>query len=385
MIKKLLAINLIFSILASSSATIYAWAPTDFDNPKCIDIRKLGKSTDYISIQEKVCKCKKCSIDAFTYGALKQYVEDQKKHIENLDTMIKLNNQTAIDYQTKMHGAFNIVLLPPALYGLLTKIPVPEVPIAIALITSASGTFFGLYFWYKKHESEALVFENKMQQENIYSTLKHISTAIEEQRYIGRNFVLVSKNNDPNKQDAFAQFAYKDGISYNESKFNDEYFYDINENMIKPLLIKIENGVFRTYEVEEYNTKLRDFMKKAYYITVPAAVLMGSYNLCKFAGPEIIEFIKTSKATAAILDFAKKHKLNLQSVKDIFILVLQFTENSDSEFLKVIYSGAKTFTLATDIIEKTDKSTQTNTNKNIKMKSAFDTSSNTQQQITREL
>lgn len=32
-----------------------------------------------------------------------------------------------------------------------------------------------------------------MQQENIYSTLKHISTAIEEQRYIGRNFVLVSK------------------------------------------------------------------------------------------------------------------------------------------------------------------------------------------------
>ena len=85
------------------------------------------------------------------------------------------------------------------------------------------------------------------------------------------------------------------------------------------------------------------------------------------------------------MDFAKKHKLNLQSVKDIFILVLQFTENSDSEFLKVINSGAKTFTLATDIIEKTDKSTQTNTNKNIKMKSAFDTSSNTQQQITREL
>ena len=103
------------------------------------------------------------------------------------------------------------------------------------------------------------------------------------------------------------------------------------------------------------------------------------------ANQKIIEFIKTSKATAAILDFAKKHKLNLQSVKDIFILVLQFTENSDSEFLKVINSGAKTFTLATDIIEKTDKSTQTNTNKNIKMKSAFDTSSNTQQQITREL
>ena len=37
MIKKLLAINLIFSILASSSTTIYAWAPMDFDNPKCID------------------------------------------------------------------------------------------------------------------------------------------------------------------------------------------------------------------------------------------------------------------------------------------------------------------------------------------------------------
>ena len=36
MIKKLLAINLIFSILASSSATIYAWAPTDFDNPNVL-------------------------------------------------------------------------------------------------------------------------------------------------------------------------------------------------------------------------------------------------------------------------------------------------------------------------------------------------------------
>ncbi len=62
MIKKLLSINLIFSTIASSSVTIYAWAPTDFDNPKCIDIRKLGKVRIIYQFKKKSVSVKNAAL-----------------------------------------------------------------------------------------------------------------------------------------------------------------------------------------------------------------------------------------------------------------------------------------------------------------------------------
>ena len=97
--KKLISTGLSVAMAMSVCSTkTYAWAPTDFDDPKCIDVRKLGVDTDYIT-KNKVCGCKTCSVDAVMYNRLDDYLTDLENRIESIskeenyiETITKLNN-----------------------------------------------------------------------------------------------------------------------------------------------------------------------------------------------------------------------------------------------------------------------------------------------------
>ncbi len=83
--KKLISIALsIAMVMSVCSASIYAFAPTDFHNPKCIDVRKLGVDTDYITRKNKVCGCKTCSVDAVMYNKLDDYLTDLENLFESI-------------------------------------------------------------------------------------------------------------------------------------------------------------------------------------------------------------------------------------------------------------------------------------------------------------
>ena len=84
-VKKLISITLSITIAVSSCSTnMYAFTPTDYDNPKCIDIRDLGVKTDYITKEHKVCECKTCSFDAVMFNRLDDYLADLENRFENL-------------------------------------------------------------------------------------------------------------------------------------------------------------------------------------------------------------------------------------------------------------------------------------------------------------
>ena len=93
-VKKLISITLSITIAVSSCSTnMYAFTPTDYDNPKCIDIRDLGVKTDYIT----------CSIDAVMFNRLVDYLTDLENRFENLskeenylENNVKLKNIESI-------------------------------------------------------------------------------------------------------------------------------------------------------------------------------------------------------------------------------------------------------------------------------------------------
>ena len=82
--KKIVSTGLSLAIAMSVCSTkTYAWSPTDFDDPKCIDVRKLGVDTDYIT-KKNVCKCKTCEVDAVMYNRLGDYLTDLENRFENI-------------------------------------------------------------------------------------------------------------------------------------------------------------------------------------------------------------------------------------------------------------------------------------------------------------
>ena len=102
--KKLISITLSITIAVSSCSTnMYAFTPTDYDNPKCIDIRDLGVKTDYITKENKVCGCQTCSFDAVMFNRLGDYLTDLENRFENLskeenylENNVKLKNIESI-------------------------------------------------------------------------------------------------------------------------------------------------------------------------------------------------------------------------------------------------------------------------------------------------
>lgn len=252
--KKIVATTLSLSIVVSAlSLTSYAWAPTDFENSKCIDVSDLNEKR-YISRYGKICGCTDCGFDALTYEKFEDYLND-----------VERNSNELIKSQQYL--------------------------------------------------------ENKIKQENIYSTLKHISAAIEEQRYIGKNFILVSKNNNPNEQDSFAQFAKADEITFDEKMCDTFYFNKINEEKIKPLLTKVENNL-KFYDTK----KLKNKHGWTYYIE--NGIL---YSLIAASTTMIISAV--GSVVYQSINYLKQKNIHNKKAGELFQMIKQLP-NTRQEFYK---------------------------------------------------
>lgn len=147
-VKKLISITLSITIAVSSCSTnMYAFTPTDYDNPKCIDIRDLGVKTDYIAKENKVCGCKTCSIDAVMFNRLGDYLTDLENRFENLskeenylENKVKLKNikyilediSKAIEYKRYKNKNF---ILASSNYN-------PNEPMAVAQFAKEDGLIY---------------------------------------------------------------------------------------------------------------------------------------------------------------------------------------------------------------------------------------------------
>lgn len=87
-LKKLIATNLSFMIIASGGNKLScAWAPDDYDNPKCINLNKLNKKRVFYH-EGKICKCKTCSVDAVAYNELENYINKLNKRLTTNNRVI---------------------------------------------------------------------------------------------------------------------------------------------------------------------------------------------------------------------------------------------------------------------------------------------------------
>ncbi len=194
--RKLLSLISILSfIIIAVSATTQAWTPTDFSDSICIDLKDFGKVKDLIRLGQggkKICGCKKCTVDAFLYNRLEDYID-----------MLEIEfNELREPKISPLKGFL-------AIFGLPTK-------------------------------SET-AFENEAKLNNLKIILEDISKEIENKNFIKANFFLVSTNCDPNgPPDAIAQFATNDGIPAYKNNYDEKYFNNVRKKKIIPFLNKVK-------------------------------------------------------------------------------------------------------------------------------------------------
>ena len=85
--KKLVSTGLSVAMVISvcnTSLVSNAYAPTDYHDYKCIDIRKLDVGKNFIKKDKNVCDCKTCSFAAMTYDKISDYITDLEKEFEVL-------------------------------------------------------------------------------------------------------------------------------------------------------------------------------------------------------------------------------------------------------------------------------------------------------------
>lgn len=338
--KKLISTGLSLAMAMSACSTkTYAWTPTDFDDPKCIDVRKLGVDTDYIT-KNNVCGCKTCIVDAFTYSELEQYIIKIQKEAMSIGEMNPKNKQSSINWEAGKYTAINLVLITDTIGALFhSKIRGKGANLLGKVIYWGVMTvegLVGILCQYKQNSYELILIKNKVRLNNIELILQDISKKIELKTYRNRNFLLVSYNNDPNSPTATAQFAKKDDIFYNESFYtSDKYFNEINEEKIKPLLSRIENGEFLTYKKHEYDTKFRDLMKKGLYYTVPLAIFVEACNAVRLNNPEALQKIKSFL----------KGKISKEKMKAFFREIKKFVNKGDFKKEDFLSLGVETVSI----------------------------------------
>ncbi len=294
--KKLISITLSIAIAISvCSASIYAFAPTDFHNPKCIDLSKLCTHnegcTQLYSKEDNVCGCKKCSVVASTYDKIKEYIVKLLKELNFLDRMVYMHMQKSIDYETYKYGMINAVFATDGVGALFHKSTSLLGSVSCYAIEALEAVI-GFIFHNKQGYYEELSIESEVKLANSKDVLESISDEINRKAYKNNNFLLVSTNYDPNSPSSTAFFAKKDNIFYNSSYINDDYFNDLNENTIKPILARIKNGEFSKHENHQYETIFRDLMEKALRITVPFAIFAETVDLFKLNTSDALQKAK---------------------------------------------------------------------------------------------
>lgn len=300
--KRIISMVLSCIMVLGTCKPLYAWTPTDFNDPKCIDLSNLrtqGKGFLLrVSKGKNVCGCKTCMIDAVTYTLLEDYISDLQKQLSVINQVIPVNKQRAINWETGKYGALNLILLTDSIAALLHPIIRGETANPIVKATywaiMAGGVLVGFICQYKQNHYEALILENEARINNIETILESITKAIDRKDYKNANFLLVSANNDLNNPSATAFFSEKENISYSNSTYtSDEYFNKINEKKIKPLLIRIKDGEFHTYKKHKYETIYRDYLKKGLCVTIPFDVFAETFNAFRVYNPETLQKIKS--------------------------------------------------------------------------------------------
>ncbi len=198
--KKLLSLALILQFFITYSVTTKAWVPTDFKDAKCIDLRELGKTKDLIMLGqngEKICGCKKCTVDAVLYNRLEYY-------IGMLETRF---NELKKEKVSQWSAFFPIC-------DLKTKLEIE--------------------------------FENEIKLNNIKTILKDIKKEIENKNFLNASFLLVSTNYDPNDPYAIGQFAINDDIIALKNNYDEQYFDDIKNKKIVPLFNKVKAAMLKS-------------------------------------------------------------------------------------------------------------------------------------------
>lgn len=359
MIKKLLSISLSLFFIINIHNT-HAWTPTDFNDPKCINLKGLGQKIDYISKGEPVCNCKTCTIDAMTYDKIENYVSKLNTQLNSIDRFTPINKQEAINYESGKYAAVNLIFVTESLAAILHPLVRSSsanhyIKGTYFLIMSA-GVIIGLLCQFSQTKYETIFFENKAKLNNIKLVLQELSKDINNKKFENRNFLLVSTNFDQNSPDAISQFCTMDGISYNESLYGEEYFNKINEEKVKPLLEIIDKGHFCTYENASYDTELRDLLKKATKVTLPIALLSDAYILFKLYREEVLEYTAFGQEGLHIGEFLKKHSAMIAAIgtTNFFGALFAFFkgESFESETAKninnLLKTGANTVTILID-------------------------------------
>ena len=295
--KKLISITLSIAIAMSvCSTSIYAFLPMDFHDQKCIDLSKLcthdKKCEPFYKKQDNVCKCKKCSVAAYPYIRLKEYILDLLYGLTPIDKMVYENMQTSIDYEAKKYGMLNVIFVTDGIGALVFR-KSENFFAAVATYTAmACESVVSFIFHERQRYYETLSIENEVKLNKDKKILESISDEINRKAYKNKNFLLASTNYDPNSPTSTAFFAKKDNIFYNDSYINDEYFNELNENIIKPILARIKNGEFSTHKNHEYDTELRDLMKKGLKITMPIALFAETVDLLGLNTTEALQKAK---------------------------------------------------------------------------------------------
>ena len=226
--KKAISTILVAAMLASGAGSAFAVAPTDIEDPKCIDTRNLNEKR-WVSFPkrpgQKVCGCKTCEVDVMTFDKIPEYLDKVQQELKELDQDIRTNeNKTSIE---KMEDCNKAV--------------------------------------------------------NISSILRHMKADIEAKNYLhGGNVYLATMNNRYDGIDVLGRTDYVEGITYN-TEYYEKYFNNLipkingilqgrdEENEKNRIAIKEMEPITDTLQRKQDNKK--DFLVLTGITTVVGAIM----------------------------------------------------------------------------------------------------------------
>lgn len=302
-----LFLSLLVTISSNSITSAYI-LPTDIDD-KCTNVYKL-KSDDLIHLptntSKTVCGCKTCTVDALTYEKLEDYLNEltNLSHLQNSNKKIIIDTQKRIDNNAAAYTAGNVALigsaaattfgkLYPNLLALAQNGAVSTaslVGLTACGIVVVGGVVVGLYYANQANKQATIVLISRTKINNIKQVLKSLSKQIERKGFKNNNFLFVTTNYDPVDASTYVNFKNKTDITYDDKEYNENFFNNLNKNIIKPALKDFDN-VF-TYEDESnYDYSKLENAKDLFKISLPINVVLHVFSALEAGNPQLAEKI----------------------------------------------------------------------------------------------
>lgn len=289
--KKLLYIFIGLSILLSSAGTYsYAYTPTNVSDKNCININKLKEHNSYTI--KRACQCKTCTVQIYKYLELSKLIEQLEKQINInknrlIESIQKESKKTLADTNIFIFDAsknvINIIdkitpenwnVVKPVFYFLRDK--------KYTWSESLVGVFTKKIMSTHLEPKTAQIFSNAIKNSlhhsriessyqhlnkngvesywikyyNFNDLLKQLSTLINDKKWIGNNYILLSFNDNINDRDTKVEFKHSDIIEpqgYFAEKFEE------TSKKINNILEQIKNDDNNIPDEEElslYKSKL---------------------------------------------------------------------------------------------------------------------------------